>query len=444
MHPEAIRSFNKKAESLLTLVKKQENIKTKESAKNEDIFISHTFNKKDIIGEIKTNITNKIGDDLGFVFKKDNLENYGIIDNDYKEIIKLAELIQKNKNYHNILSIRFVKETLKIWITCRYNKIEKRDFISFLKSNLDNKIREYETWVPIPFTRTEKDFNAGDVFIRTISKNIIHSWINIDDIIDNSDELLKVKEIRNNIIERYQGYAAAVYKYKAEPIKAQEAALNNISDIFSILRLFSPSNFISKLVSGIYEYDQNFIESKNLFLVDIDNSKFSIHNKILTKGYEWKIPEYLISSPEMNNFLKLLINKNKNDFNKNLYDALIICSKHTLKNNIYDKLLNVFIALESILLRNNTERVQQNLAERIAFLIEKTPTGRKYIAEIIKNIYSERSKYIHHGIQSFKEREEIDKLLNITWRTFNKLSLNINNFKTKEELISSIEYLKFS
>ena len=102
------------------------------------------------------------------------------------------------------------------------------------------------------------------------------------------------------------------------------------------------------------------------------------------------------------------------------------------------------MALESILLRNNTEAIQQNLAERIAFSIEKSSNGRQNVAKTIRNNYPMRSNYVHHGVQTIEEREEIDKLLDITWRMFIFLAHNINRFKTKDDFIKALENIKYS
>jgi len=197
-------------------------------------------------------------------------------------------------------------------------------------------------------------------------------------------------------------------------------------------------------VSGIYEYGQGLMESKNLFLIEPFNLKFSQTSGSLGRGMRWKIPSYVISSPAMTGFNEIFLNKYKNEFNKKVYEALKIYSKHTLKNNPFDKLLYILTALESILLRNNTEPILQNLADRIAFSIEKSSNGRQDIARTIRKVYSIRSNYIHHGVQTIEEREEIDKLLDITWRMFIFLAQNINHFKTKEDFIKALEKIKYS
>ena len=446
MHPEAIKNFNKNAEELVDLVKSQQAQKPRKIDYQKGHFISHTITKKDIIGEISINLTNAFGNDLGYLFQVEQ-RDYGITGSDYEELKKCAERIQKDKTFNTTSSVNFVIENLKKWIRNRYEKKEEKDFISFLESNLDSSIKKYQVWVPIPFTSIENDFSIGNVKIRTISKSIIDLWIRIDANKIDIDTLSKIEKFKAKIQQEYQGYAAAVYECEAESIRAQEIAIDYISDALSMLRLFSPSNFSMRLVSGMYEYGKGLIEIKNLFLFDSVNLGFSQKSELLDRGMHWTIPSYIytyISNPAMSGFNEILLIKDKNEFQKKVYEALKIYSKHTLRRNPFDKLLYILIALESILLRNETEPVQQNLAERIAFAIEKTIDERKKIVKTIKKIYSIRSKFVHHGNQTIDEIEELNKFLNIAWRMFVFLTQNISSFKTKDEFITALEDLKFS
>jgi len=443
MHPEAIKNFNKNAEELVDLVKSQQAQKPRKTDSQKGYFTSHTIIEKDIIGEISINLTNAFRDDLGYLFQVEQ-RDYGITGSDYAELKKCAERIQKDKTFNTTSSVNFVIENLKKWIRNRYENKEEKDFISFLKSILDSSIKKYQVWVPIPFTSIENDFSIGNVKIRTISKSIIDLWIRIDANKIDIDTLSKIEKFKAKIQQEYQGYAAAVYECEAEPIRAQEIAIDYISDALSMLRLFSPGNFSTRLVSGMYEYGKSLIETKNLFLFDSVNLGFSQTSKLLDHGMYWTIPSYIICNPVMSGFNKILLIKGKNEFQKKVYEALKIYSKHTLRRNPFDKLLYILISLESILLRNETEPVQQNLAERIAFAIEKTNKERKKIVKTIKKIYSIRSKFVHHGDQTIEESEELDKFLNIAWRMFVLLTQNINSFKTKDEFITALEDLKFS
>ena len=179
MHPEGINNFNKQAESLVDLVKSQQIQKHSKTDSQKRYFTSHTIAEKDIIGEISINLTNAFRDDLGYLFQVEQ-RDYGITGSDYEELKKCAERIQKDKTFNTTSSINFVIDNLKKWIRNRYENKEEKDFISFLKSNLDSSIKKYQVWVPIPFTSIENDFSIGNVKIRTISKSIIDLWIRID------------------------------------------------------------------------------------------------------------------------------------------------------------------------------------------------------------------------------------------------------------------------
>src|SRR5690242_9805756 len=87
----------------------------------------------------------------------------------------------------------------------------------------------------------------------------------------------------------------------------------------------------------------------------------------------------------------LLTNQNLNPFEKKVLDALFIYARCTTTKDIADKLVYILVALESIFLRNNTEPIQQNLAERIAFFIEKTIEGRRDVIKTVRMTYSIRS-----------------------------------------------------
>lgn len=98
-------------------------------------------------------------------------------------------------------------------------------------------------------------------------------------------------------------------------------------------------------------------------------------------------------------------------------------------------------ALESILLKNENEPIQQNLAERIAFFISNNIDGRKKIIRNIKDVYGIRSKYLHHGYSSY-ELESISEFMLNTQVVIVGLLLNADRFVDKSAF-NAIEDIKF-
>ena len=446
IHPEAINALNNKAEELIKLVKQQDAPRPDEKNQLSDRHPSHIIHSKDIIGEIKMSYTNAFGDDLGFVFHSQQ-QRYGILGQAYGGLVKYAEEVQKQKRYCHVLSKKYLLANLKIWIEKRYKNDENDDFISFIEKRSEESIRQCEIWIPIPYTEIANDFSLGKVKIRRMTKEIIDGWFKTDTIVNDKELKTKIDKYKNDIRCKHQGFAAVVCECKAEPIKAKEIAFDLASDSLSVLRLFSPSSFSSRLICGAYEYGQNLVETRNVFILYPNNKEISESRELLDRGIHWKVPSnisQMLSDGEMSGLNEILLIDNKNDFQMKYYEALKIYSKQTLKRNPFDKILYILVALESILLRNDTEPIQQNLSERIAFTIANNVDDRKKIIKNIKDIYSIRSKYVHHASQSVEETDKLDEFLKIAWHMFVAMSKLIRLYETKDAYIDALNNLKLS
>jgi len=95
-------------------------------------------------------------------------------------------------------------------------------------------------------------------------------------------------------------------------------------------------------------------------------------------------------------------------------------------------------SLESVLLKNENEPIQQNLAERLAVFTAQELTERKTIIKLIKTVYGLRSKYLHHG-HSSSELEIVSEFMACVWGFFMQLVNNVERFKTKEEFLIAID-----
>ena len=65
--------------------------------------------------------------------------------------------------------------------------------------------------------------------------------------------------------------------------------------------------------------------------------------------------------------------------------------------SLNDRLIRLFIALESLLIFDENEPLASNIAERGAFLLANTYEDRRRIKVFIKKMYKLRSAHVHHG-----------------------------------------------
>lgn len=140
---------------------------------------------------------------------------------------------------------------------------------------------------------------------------------------------------------------------------------------------------------------------------------------------------------------QLLATKTKTRFQETLLDALLLYSRSTREKDLAGRFVYIFAAMESVLLRNDTEPVQQNVGERMAFLIVGDVEKRKAIISNLKSAYALRSKFVHHG-HTIGERDTVWRFMVDAWALFTTLAKGSQRFETREELIEAIEHKRLS
>jgi hypothetical protein len=162
------------------------------------------------------------------------------------------------------------------------------------------------------------------------------------------------------------------------------------------------------------------------------------------------MPEYLdnktienLFSAGLNILDKLLQLEERNPFQKKLLDSLILYSRSVVSKDIADKLVYILASLESIFLRNNSEPIQQNLGERIAFLIGDSMDKRKRITRVMRDIYGLRSRFVHHGV-SINDYEKMREFMMYAWQAIISLIQISNSVQTMDDLLDELDDRKLS
>ena len=139
----------------------------------------------------------------------------------------------------------------------------------------------------------------------------------------------------------------------------------------------------------------------------------------------------------------MLASKNRTKFQETLLDALLLYSRSTREKDLAGKLVYTLVAMESVLLRNDNEPIQQNVGERMAFINANTVEERQRIIRNLKAAYTLRSRFIHHG-HTIDQRETVWQFMISAWSLFTTLAKFSQRFETKDELIDHLEAMKLS
>jgi hypothetical protein len=149
------------------------------------------------------------------------------------------------------------------------------------------------------------------------------------------------------------------------------------------------------------------------------------------------------SSFGFDNISELLALERRSKFQEALLDAILLCSRSTREKDLAGRLVYMLVAMESILLRNDTEPIQQNVGERMAFLIANNVEKRRAVIRNLKAAYSLRSRFVHHG-HTIDELDAVRSFMLDAWIFFLELAKSSRRFDTKEQFIDHLEALKLA
>ncbi len=446
IHEKAINNFNKNANNLFIFIEEY-----KLDPRSKDSFPSQLNTieilEEDIIGDIvgDNSVIDGYGNTIQRFFYKNN-RKFGFSKTNYKKIIKIVEALHKNNMINKTLSYSFIEKVLFEWIKEKYdNESLKLNFIEYLDNQATKNVKSMTLWIPIASLEIEHSFSFANSTISTLSQKMIEDGFHLSEITNQNNQ--KLLDSCNKIKKNYQGLACVVININAEPDYAFKYAIEESRRITSILGIFSEGILIPnrKCISNIK--GSECIAQATVFSKDYKNNSLSIESRLIedsSKGF-WRITKQEISNIKelaLDDLSLLLTIEKPNKFQESILTSIFLYSKCAFTDKPIEKIVYLLTSLESILLKNETEPITQNLSERMALFISSKIEERKKIIKIVKSIYSFRSAYLHHG-NSSSELEQISFFMEYAQVFFVTLLKNSNNFTTKEAFVSSIDDLKY-
>lgn len=446
IHPEAIDNFNKRGEEILSFIVDVKESNRKPSFPSE-VFISHSFSAQEIIGEIKYAESDFKSDEVSRYFQHGD-KLVGLKEDHYVSFNSICTAIQRIPSLRDVISLKSVKDEIFEWIKLRHKNQITNSLIDFILPRFESLIKEAEIWIPIFGMEIESSILVGRVLFQPITKLMIDKWFEESIGGRSGEEVKKLNEHFKRIRRQIQGFAAGTMVLKADPVRAGEIAIYETERMLNLLRFFEPSNFhpsISSLCTILgkqYLQTTSFCRVKNGRIVGSTKS-------IIDKGsIHWQINNNLLEIVKRSGLDKLnslLVSENPSELITLVIDTLQIYSRAALAKTYSDKVVYLLVTLETLLLKDGSEAVQQNIGERLAFALEIETEKRKRIVKNFKDIYSMRSNFVHHGNDvDINQVDALKEFMMNTWRFLHHVIINANNFQTKLQMINAIENIKFS
>lgn len=384
IHPSAEDNFNRKARELISLVKiYPDSFNAREEFPSDIHFV---VLEENIIRELEEEVVDFTEKrTIGRYFRHEN-NRYGICGDDYKKLIALAEQLQRIKLINQKLSLRYIELSIFKWIHQEYTvKAEALEFISYLEDKSEKDIANITSWIPIANLEVEVPFDISHSRVCPLSKIVVDQWES-SLIRDNADDSGNLSSLFEFIRKEYQGLACVVTETNAEPQRAYEIAHEEAEQVTSILGIFSKAALIPRIKCVSKIKGSENISQLTCFQLGNEDS-FLMRTDIIDKksDFQWRLNIKKINelkSMLLDKINPIITSQNPTDFYRSIISSVYIYAKAAFTAEPLEKVIYILSALESILLKNESEPIQQNLAERVAFLIAKKIEERKKLSEI--------------------------------------------------------------
>ncbi|MBL8087467.1 MAG: hypothetical protein JNM85_05260 [Chthonomonas sp.] len=441
LHPNAVQGFNAEGQALLALIEVAPIIK-QASTKAEGGFIpvaslsleeikNFTEMKVDVVGTILTK-HRQIGEG-----------RIGVGEDAYRTVRILSENIQRTEGFRERVSQKAVEDTVFDWAVGSHQQTITAPLCEYLLAEFEERVRSIWVWVPVHGLTTDFDFELGRVEVHPFRPQFFETWegqLKLKGVWDEQSQAL-VAHYRT----RLQGHASCTIKLLAEPMRAKEIALAETENALAILRTFQPCILHPLIPSHIRPLGRAHVDGSEVLTIlddavvgfatgdDEPFEYFSLNDETMD----------MLQQAGMGGLHHMFICLNQTEFEKDLWRSIWTFSKSSLQKSPEDRLLYVFRSLDSFLLQNKTESIQQSIAERIAFTISDNGEDRRAISKTIVKAYGLRSDVVHHD-QKIEELELLVEFLQVAWRFFVLLIGTRGKYKTRKDFFDTIEKLKFS
>lgn len=310
---------------------------------------------------------------------------------------------------------------------------------NFFKS-ITKEIREYQFVVPIFNLKIHKPLQIGDVRFKFFSSYQVKKWLKMfREVIESvpkynaQKKKESIKLIMQENIEPLRNKVCAETIVKARIERAREIALRKIAQAVDILKLYClvvergpygsnvglvgetlGSSVRAMLVRSISDANLHPALERvgSLYGLEIDSKLLKMMRKIgirkvnkmlLAKKRTWVENKVLRAIYWYSRIFdtplrrvdeeKILLKKKKHKRRKRSSKREEIVEY----GHLNDRLVKSMLAFESLLIIDKHESIQNNIAERSAYILRKGYTKRKDLKNFIKDMYDLRSDVVHRG-----------------------------------------------
>jgi hypothetical protein len=441
IHPDAARAVNTLAAEVLL---KPFDLKNKSKGPTwGEQHISAHFTDNDIIGAPLMYEVDVYGNKVSATTVVDGT-SMTVDEESYKTLETLAQRTLGISVLKRLLSDAYVKNIILDWCVAKHRG-DSSSYSDYLLDRAGEDVSDHRIWMPIAFLQVQQDFSFGPGSIITIPQSLFDDFersILAGRPDDDADTRAHFHKLRGEL----QGNAAVSLGIRGEELYAKQQARNIAEDIVGLLRFMHYSAFTHKTFCPMALLGAEFMP-KVSSMKFVGPNRFNYSRGLAYPNeHTWRISRMALA--EIRDDLTLISDlataEGLSDFASRVRTAILTYSRGMTYPNISDRLVYSLSALEGLLLKDTSEPIQQNLAERMAFISYKDTDDRIKTVSNIKKIYAARSQYIHHQRMAQTLEDDLESFFITAWATLKGVLANVRRYSTTTDFISAIDRLKFS
>jgi hypothetical protein len=321
--------------------------------------------------------------------------------------------------------------------------------IETIVARLQELVREHDILIPVYGLHVEMPLSVGRVAFADMTAMELDAW-HSSALREGPDRSESINTHYKKLRKQLQGRAAARFQILAEEEYAVQRAREEAELSIAILRLGTPSVFTPESPSTLALSGREVVARGVHFLLNGDaeplSGEYILHPQDLRPFMlDREILPGTIAT--IQHWSELLRREQRSELEKTALASALLYSRSSQYRNISERLIHIFAAIESLLLRNETEPISATLADRLAFCVGRNPLERQRIARNLREIYPMRSRYVHHALETAPDGEQLEKLeafLVTIAQFFINLRTVMARVATKDAFLDALDRRKYA
>ena len=353
----------------------------------------------DIVGDVHLRWKDSYGNLTGIAVAEGGGSRTGLIGHDYAELEALALSMAKVQPFRSTASIEFLRSQIFEWIKERHRGHGSAGCVDYVLRVLESAAAEHRMIFPVSELHVQSTLTLGSVTVSTFPESIFEK---IEPKLIDGPSAAEQAEWCRSMRRDFQGLAVAETCVFGEPIRAHEIASDRVELAVGVLRFFAPSHVVPGITSRVALWGYAPPRTGRVFITDASGQFLRTSEAIIDH------PGTMVVSDVMRDtFLKtglsevcdIVARDSRTDLEQALLTGMVTFGRAALSPDLSERIIWYCAGLESILLRDNSEGILQNLSERLAVFGYDTVGERTAALKDVRKAYSLRSRFVHHGAE---------------------------------------------